>query len=650
MQILRHTESCHIGDKKTVLLKQISESIKLESGHEAEVFLIAKGKKIHPSIIVGTEKIFDALVENFVATDEIDFYTRFEESIKKANETFANFDESLQNEIINETSIALGIFVEDELFLTQYGIEIEVYLARAKHISTISQDLHENNNKKELFTNIANGKLQTNDIIIWSTERLLRYITKTDLGKIFGSLDIADSLTNLQTTLSTEITTQISVTATKINIQENQENLLIQPEKNNHTDFSRLDKIKKLKNNLKINNLNELLKNLHSKSKDLHQKLIKQDFKTILNHELLQKYKLPITLTVLIIVLIAALFFVQSSAKNRKELQEKEQILNEVQTEINTAISRGTYDSESAANLFQRAEEKTLEVFNSGYLRPKASQILTDIQAQKDKLDKVLRLSAPQLLTDLSKERDDINAIGIINTKDNIFVYEYNTLYKITGDKVDYLKIDENEEIITATYNSDNNEIIFLTKSGKIISYKEDNFQFVDTSDGAWKKGSTIEAYNGKLYMLNSNENQIYRYAPSRNGYGKAENYNVNADLKNAVDISIDGYVYAVDKNGAVKIISGGQNLEFSIQKEALQKITNASKIYTEFEFPYVYILDPTNHKIAIYTKDTRTDNLIYNKQIIFEDISEIKDFAISKDTKSLYVLTQQKVYRVEIE
>lgn len=645
MQVFRHSESAHIGDKKTVLLKHISESIKLETGHEAQISLLAKGKKIHPSLVVGTEKIFDALIENFSHIEESNFYTRFEEALKKANAAFVGFEEELKKEILEETSISIGIFIEDELYLTQYGKEIETYLVRSGHFSPISQGLHEDCNGKEIFTNIANGKLENDDRVVWSTERLVRHMTKADLGKLFSKQEPGEALINLEQNISTHLASQICVIVSKINIEENP--VLIVPEK---AEAEIKEKVK-LKRQAHLQaSARKWVEILHEKAKTIHKKVKEQDLSKFSTKENLKNYKVPLILTGVIILLIIALLVVKVSVNNKKLLQEQEAILNEVQTEINTATARGTYDRDTAANLFNRAEQKALEVFNSGYLRSKSSQILSEIQEQKDKLDKVNRINSPQLVVDLSQERDDVNAIGILDTGDNIYVYEYNALYKITGDQVEMIKIDDNEEIISATYNEDEDEIVFLTANSKVISYNKGNIQFEDNSDGAWRPGVDIESYSGRLYILSPTDNQIYRYPPSRNGYSKAEEYSVDAELSLANDLAIDGYIYVLDQKANIQILSGGQVVDYSIQKDAIQGIDTANAIYTEFEFPYVYVLDSSSNRILVYIKDSRTDNLIYNNQIILEDIGVVKDFVIDKEKNTLYAITDQKVYRVDIE
>lgn len=640
MQITRLTENINIGDKKNVLLKEIRETIKLENGFDAEIFIIAKGAKIHPSLIVGTEKIFEILIRNITSIEEGDFYIRFEEALKILNKEFLEFDENLKNEIKENMSLSIGVFLDDKLFLSQYGIDIEVYLIRSRHVSLVSTGLDENTKPNELFTNIANGKLENNDIVIWSTERLLRYVTKTDLAKHFSNTDMSESLNFLQQSISSEIITQALVIATKINVEDTDQYI----EENEHPNG--------IKSNNKINKFKILINKLSEKSKLVHKTIKSGKLNTILEKLHINGYKPQFIAAGLVVVLLMALIFIQSNAKTRKEIKEMEAILNQVEVDINTAASKGTYDKETAVNILSKAETKAYEVFNSGYLRPKSSQIISEIEKQKDNLDNVKRIATPKLIVDLSDTNPQANILGLVKTLDgNIYAYEYNGLHIITGDQVsDTLKIDENEQVVSATFDEDNDQLLFLTSNSKIISYKNKNFEFVDTSDESWKKATKITAYSGKIYLLSPEDNQIYRYPSTRTGFGKSENYSVNGVVKDAIDFAIDGFVYLLNKNGNIQLLSRGENQNIQIEKNSIQELYNASKIFTEFEFPYVYVLDSEKNRIFIYSKDARNNNLIYQAQYVFDKgIDTIKDFTVDKNTKTLYLITKNKLYSVEL-
>ena len=60
-------------------------------------------------------------------------------------------------------------------------------------------------------------------------------------------------------------------------------------------------------------------------------------------------------------------------------------------------------------------------------------------------------------------------------------------MYEIVLDQIqDPLTIDDEESVIAATGFEDRNSLVFLTKSGNLIEYKDGTMSFMDTDDGAF--------------------------------------------------------------------------------------------------------------------------------------------------------------------
>src|SRR5690606_32977558 len=117
-----------------------------------------------------------------------------------------------------------------------------------------------------------------------------------------------------------------------------------------------------------------------------------------------------------------------------------------------------------------------------------------------------------------------------------MFAYEYNALYPILGDQVgDPLTIDDNEKVVSAVNYDDKDSILFLTESGKIIEYLNDRMSFLSGSEGAFKKGVDLNAFSNRIFILDPDGNQVWRYTRRRDTFDAPQAYAVGADLKNAV-------------------------------------------------------------------------------------------------------------------
>mgnify|MGYP001617047692 FL=1 len=152
------------------------------------------------------EAIFANFKQKFYEDVEADPYQRFEEALKAANVTIETLKEEKVSRFIGNLNIAMGAIAGDSLYVSIAG-DAEVYLARKRFISIVSEGLAEESGT-ETFVNIANGVLEDGDSVIFSSSRLLRYITKGDFGKIFGDQKpgfIGQALKDLHDFTMTEI-------------------------------------------------------------------------------------------------------------------------------------------------------------------------------------------------------------------------------------------------------------------------------------------------------------------------------------------------------------------------------------------------------------------------------------------------------------
>jgi len=255
-----------------------------------------------------------------------------------------------------------------------------------------------------------------------------------------------------------------------------------------------------------------------------------------------------------------------------------------------------------------------------------------------------------ELMAHLSAKRDNVSATGLVKLKDKLYAYEYNALYPIMLDKVgDPLTIDDNEKVISAVNYDDKDSILFLTESGKLIEYKDDRMSFLQTTDGSFKKGSVLQAYSNKIYVLDAIGNQIWRYTRRRDTFDGAQPYANGADLKSGVDMAIDGNVYVLGSDGYITKLFQGDKQDFPIKKEPTKPLVTPTAMYTEAEMSQIYILDKSENRILVYNKDDRTGGADYTGQYIFDDLKDIRDFYIDKNTSTLYVLTDKAVYRTPL-
>lgn len=584
------------------------------------------------------EFIFQAVKKSFFKDLEEDPYVRFEEALKVVNQEVAVMQQEKQFKFISNINVVLGSIVGDELFISQTG-ESEAYLIRRKHVSIISEGLSEGERSNcEVFLNIANGTLEKGDVVIFSSNKLLRFISKSELGSISTESTITRSLQKLKEFLKSEIQNKTAIFGIRI---EGMSEVQTLSEKKRKLKLPGMPVIDKEKVFLFFSRFKFFSSYIFS---------ISRYFRKFLG---MGKKRILIIISLCFLMLAVGVVAVKKRNDEQEKIASLEQILVDAQESMNIAETKGNFDKASAGIKLDEARVKALQVIDSGVHYNKARQLLDKIEALRDSIDGVVRMKEGvdyTVFADLSQKRSNVDSLGIVKAKDSLYVYEYNALYRIVLHSVEEpLTIDENEFVVNGSYFEDRDSLLFLTKSNRVIEYKDGQFVFMDTEDGNWHGGINIQGYSNKVYILSPAENQIWRYVRRRDNYSGAESYSRNADIQGTVSMAIDGNVYVLSNTGEIIKLYTGEKENYRIMKEPLVPMTAPAKIFTELDMSQVYVMEPSNNRILSYNKDVQSGNLIYSAQYIFDAIPEMKDFFVDKVSNKLYLLDKTKVYEVKL-
>jgi hypothetical protein len=608
------------------------------------------------------ETMFDAMRKSFFADPEKEEYVRFEESVKAVNKALRDFQDGRGKKFLGNINAIIATIIGGNLYLTQTG-DAEAYLMRRRLCSTISEGLSEEETD-DVFSNIASGTLESGDLVLINTTRLLRYISKTDLAKVVAGRNLISTLAELKDELSGEVLNKVGLIA--VNCVENGPNLNeqeqgkvmahLQKEEMNGAPVRSSEK----KDSMVA--IKDTMANLSRSVDDLRRRMMKGGSKGGARTERgstgkadfkignMGKDKLIPIFIIVVVTLTVGIWWLRGRAVEQAAIENYDKVLTEVREEVASAETTGQYNKDQAGEMLVHAETKALEVLNSGYHRAKANELLKSIKDTKDKLDGVVHPDV-KVLADLSTKRSNVSAIGLLGLKGTLYAYEYNALYPIVLDKIqDPLTIDENETVIGGTIYPDKDSLMFYTKSGKVIEYADNRMTFVDSADGAFHKGVDVKGYSNKLYVLDPEGNQIWKYTRRREKFDAAEAYNVNADLKNGLSLAIDGNVYVLNKDGFITKLFSGSQEQFPIKKQPVKAMTAPTKLFTELDMPNIYILEPAERRVLVFAKDDKTGGATYLQQFVFDDtMADLRDLFVDKDTNRLYVMDSTKVYQVSL-
>lgn len=603
--------------------------------------------------------IFETMQKVFFEDVLLEPYTRFELALKAVNNVVAQFKAQKSSGYIGNLNVIIAAVVGDELLLSQAG-DAEAYLIRKRFVSIISEGLNEGAEPDDTFSSIASGKVEAGDIVLFSSTRLIRYISKNDLAESVHRKNISEALNEVKDVISTEILGKVGLTGVSFS-EASAEDIENIEDDTDHATMSILESDGAHSSSRKSSLVGKFVTAFKGfrgrKSQVVHGgSYISDNLKSFwgsLFSKGFGKNKILILLLAVIVVLGILIFFANSNRAQRDQLDKLDQTLSGVQDKIAEAETKGAYDKDAAKQILDKAYLDAKSVLDSGYYREKATIYLLQIEDTRDKLDNVKRIENPKVLADFSKKNPNINALGFAQVGDRVFVFESNALYELVLDQiVDPLTIDDKEQVIAATGFDERSSVVFLTKTGKLIEYKDGTMSFLDTDDGSFRKAQAIEDWSNKIYLLDTAGNQVwkYTYKGSLNKFGAAEAYvSDGTDISKSQDLAIDSNVYLLQNSGDILKFYGGAKAKFYINNAPFNLFKNPRVIFTSEKLDNIYVLDAQDGRVLVFKKDTKTGNLIYSSQYLFDKVGELRDLYVNADSKKMYVLTKDKVLEVAL-
>jgi len=570
------------------------------------------------------QNVIDTLDEVFFDNLEVDVYERFENALKEVNLTFKTLQEKRGKGTLGKISAIIAVFSGNELHLTQSS-EAEAYLIRKNKLSMISEGL--SGKSTDLFVNIATGELLPEDKIIFSTSRLLRLATQTQLANMCSE-GVTEALDAIRELVLSDGELSIGVTCINTKLPH-----------------------RAGASSRKSKSSNPVIKQIH-KYWDVVAGFIEEKTKSAKGRTSkkvpMERNNILIALGAAVLILILSVSFLLNGRYDNQLKDEYKIRIEAMNQDLHVANTKGYANEKETANaILAKVEEEARAILDSKYYRAEALALLDKVQATRDSINNTTRITDVEPYVDLSTKRENVEALGLVNLDDNFFAYEYNALYEVIIDQVlDPKTIDQTEVVINGVAMEDQEVITFMTQSGRIIEYGDGEFYFMGTDDETWKSGIDFAAYGRYLYVLSPENNQIYKYARQRSKYGNASEYNLDADLAGAISIAIDGNIYVLKEGGEIIKIFKGEQQTFGIDDLATD-ISDATEIFTLPEHKNLYILDLENRRV-IYAEKEIGPGARYRGQIYFEEIPDVQGFYVNKKEDRLYLLTKKAIFEVE--
>lgn len=640
-------------------------TLTMESAHEEQVCLLLQ-MEADSSAAKALEREMAAVVKHSLLETEGDASARLDGTLKELNGLLKGL--LLSGSIRDVHAIISIVDSRGGLHVSHAG-RAEAYVVRGASASQITE--YSRGKSTPAFVYIASGSLEPRDIVIFSTQRLLRAVTPAQLVQLAQRLPVGQAgsgrvVDEIVHTLDGE-KEQAAIAVLLVGAGRQQMALEdapppardrrpAAPARDRRGRKTAVGWLKTAFPAVKGRTLG-VVASLDLPGFAASAKKWTAGFRRDLKDPLRKRraHLLLLAGTIAAFVVVWALLQLTVNSEKSKTREELGVLVEQIGTEIRTAENRRIAGDVDAANaILQRAEERAKQVMDNelGLYRMEALDLLDRIRSKREEINNIVRL-APRVVANLAAKNPGITAQGFIGLADGEFVaYDRQDLYRVLLNSVENAVHLTDEELIVAGINFPRYQtLVFQTTGNTVVEQIAGQPTVMKTEDPAgWITGQSMEAYLRFLYILSPENNQIYKYERLSNRYGPPSQYNVNGEIQNAIDMAIDGNVFVLKDDGNIVKLLRGEAKPFVIRHAPENLLQDATRIY-KVPDGSIYFLDPVGARVIVVTDGGATGESSYVKQYVLEgdQIGKLIDLYVDPDETRVYVIDEKRIYAVDL-
>lgn len=364
-----------------------------------------------------------------------------------------------------------------------------------------------------------------------------------------------------------------------------------------------------------------------------------------------------VILTLALIFLFSVTFTIwRQGQKTRAE--EFARLLSSAETAMAEAENLLGLSDEEAKKLWEEANE---ELTKAAVLKPKDEKLGSLLQQAENlynRIEKITPVTEEHLFYNLSfqpfapTQGKSVQGLSLAGRGETIYVAEEKagaTLAINRGTESESPQVEE----VTATVKGARE---INTRGDFLYLLTGKNFYRYDFKTGKTETPLNFDRYDKvgafdfyldrNIYFLVPSENQIYKFQflEASESYSRALNWlKESVVLEEAVDMAIDGSVWVLLKDGTIVKLFTGKKEPFSL-KGLTTALTQPTAIYTHPNLKRLYLADEftSGGRVVVLEKDGR-----FVKQFKGEVLTGLVDLWVTDDEKTLFILTQSKVYKI---
>lgn len=549
-------------------------------------------------------------------------------------------------------NITVGILYENELHFATIGSNqaLLLYKEDGKYqIMPVEKGKEKDGDGKKLFSSIISGDMPAKSFFIFASQSLSEYIFNEEILDIITKLSPLSAAEQIKSTLD-KINNYAPFAGIIIKNSQGQELLKEEPvelpkipeiDKINSTEY-KTEKILGPSVNLEENNSMPLpIDSIKSGLKSFGTLITRDKSK---NNELrpLDKKKRQIIVGVIVFCLVAMLAniaYIKIRKQGEKNTNELTTITAQMTDKLADIQASLLYDDKDKAKKTYSDIKALMEQLNDR--DKKKMENFADLEEEYIKQGQILA-GVQEVKEEKIKSLAELNA--------NISTIE------LSGD---YIYAGTDKEIIKININSGDQETLAL-KSGQGItnSTNAGGLYFLagnELLDISANKSISIEnpgenvigisMYNDKLYLYDQAKEVLNRFALKDDKYSEATN-RLNGETKTvafAIDlIGLRSDVYLLKSDGTLSKYYDANKQDFKTEIIEPALIGDNNKLLVQNN---IYILDDTNKRIIIYSKDGK-----FIKQYASASFNDINNFTVDEKNSKIYLVSGNKIKKIDIE
>jgi len=243
----------------------------------------------------------------------------------------------------------------------------------------------------------------------------------------------------------------------------------------------------------------------------------------------------------------------------------------------------------------------------------------------------------------LNSVYSDNNILQTLNLNNKFFAITETSIVDLGKNQSFPLPADFGVPVQT-TGMSDLNLLFLINKENRIISFSPISSAFKDNAISIPTDSniSSIGTYLTYAYLLDTKNNQIYRYPRAEGGFGAATNWlKDSVNLSETIDMDINENVFLASNNFITKLFRG-KTIEFSIENTATP--IHIDKIALGEQSGTIFILDQQNSRIIHLDADGKIRTQYYHPEI-----ASANSLAVSEENKMIYFSDKNNIKTIAI-